>query len=252
MKIDLELETTRFQNLVKAVSINGTIETPMLRFQANRVKAINKDIANVVLACAIFRDRYFINYSAEIGNEEELKVGFNAEKLLKICRQLSDETTEVHIEPESHKIEIKTDSQEVSAPIVESIAGEMKSVPSMEIKEDTIEFTDSPILIEQIPVLKKEIESLGESETRFIVKGGELSVQQESVDGYSFAQKLKKGVNVEDFSVLAASDYLSAIFSSMITNDMIEIRLTKNYPLGFMDKDDSYVYAVLLAPRIED
>jgi len=251
MRIDLELETTRFQNLVKAVSINGTIETPMLRFQANKVKAINKDIANVVLACAIFRDRYFINYQAEIGNEEELKVGFNAEKLLKIARQLSDETTEVHIEPENHKIEMTTDTQEASVPIVESFT-EMKSVPSMEIKEDTIEFTDSPMLIEQIPVLKKEIESLGESETRFIVKEGELSVQQESVDGYSFAQKLKKGVNVEDFSVLAASDYLSAIFSSMITNDMIEIRLTKNYPLGFMDRDDSYVYAVLLAPRIED
>ena len=251
MRIDLELETTRFQNLVRAVSINGTIETPMLRFQPNRVKAINKDIANVVLACAIFRDRYFINFQADIGNEEELKVGFNAEKLLKICRQLSDETTKVHIEPESHKIEIKTDSQEVSAPIVESFT-EMKSVPSMEIKEDTIEFTDSPMLIEQIPGLKKEIESLGESETRFIVKNGELSVQQESVDGYSFAQKLKKGLNVEDFSVLAASDYLSAIFSSMITNDMIEIRLTKDFPLGFMDRDDSYVYAVLLAPRIED
>ena len=45
MRIDLELETTRFQNLVRAVSINGTIETPMLRFQPNRVKAINKDIA---------------------------------------------------------------------------------------------------------------------------------------------------------------------------------------------------------------
>ena len=231
MEISLEVETLRFQNLVKVVSINGTIETPVLQFQPNQIRAINKDIASVVLSCGIFRDRYFINYSAEIGNEEEVKVGFNAEKLLKITKQLSDETTEVHIKPEKYKIEINTDSQEVSAPIVESIAGEMKSVPSMEIKEDTIEFTDSPMLIEQIPVLKKEIESLGESETRFIIKNGELSVQQESVDGYSFAQKLKKGLNVEDFSVLAASDYLSAIFGSMITNDMIEIRLTKNLSL---------------------
>jgi len=252
MEINLELETARFQNLVRAVSINGTIETPVLRFQPNKVKAINKDIANVVLACAIFRDRYFINYRAETGEEEEVKIGFNAEKLLKISKQLSDETTEVRIEPEKYRIEIATDSQEASVPIVESISGEMKSVPSMEIKEDTIEFTDSAMLTEQIPVLRKEIESLGESETRFIVKNGELSVQQESVDGYSFAQKLKKGINTEDFSVLAASDYLSAIFSSMISSDMIEIRLTKDQPLAFIDRDENYEFVVLLAPRIED
>ena len=252
MGIKLEIETKRFQSLVRAVSINGIIETPVLRFRPNQIRVMNKDVASVVLGCGIFKDRYFINYQAEdIEKVEEIKVGFNAEKLLKISKQLSDETTEIYIRPEKNKIEMTTDTQKASVPIVESVTGEAKPVPVIVEKEDTIEFTEDYAVVEQIPVLKKEIESLGEAETRFIVKDGELSVQQETIDGYSFAQKLKKGINAEDFTLIAGSDYLSAIFSSMISNDTIEIRLNKDHPLGFVDKNENYTFVVLLAPRIE-
>ena len=247
MGIEIELETLRFQNLVKAVTIGAVIETPTLQFKQNQLKAVNKDIASVVMSHIVFKDKYFSNYKVE----SDTKVTFRADMLLKISNQLSDKMTKVHIEPEKNEIKIFTDTQEATLPTIESILPETKLMSLMKENENgEIEITEPFMVSEQIPLLKKEINTIGETETIFTLSSGELLVQQRSRDGYSLSKKIKKGITAVDFSVIGATSYLGAIFNSMIS-DEIELKISKDLPLIFIDKADEYSITTLLAPRVE-
>jgi len=246
MEIEIELETERFKNIVKAVSINGIIETPTLQFQPNQLKAINKDLASVVLSYSIFKSKYFIKY----GVETDYAVGFESQRLLRIAKQLSGEVATIRLNSDKDEIEIFTKSREVAVPTVESVIKRAEIPSFVKEGENGVETDASFMMSEKIQILKRELESLGELETTFMLSNGELSVKQESVDGYRDIQKLKNGIACTDFSVISATSYLSTIFDSVICEE-VELKLSKDFPIVVLDKTADYNILLVLAPKVE-
>lgn len=245
--IELEVETMRFQNVVKAMSIDGLIENPVMQFGKNQLKVVNRDIANSLISCGIFGKKYFNKYEVS----EEKAVAVNAEKLLKLTKQLSDDIVKVQVEPEKDRMMILTTQQKVKVPLIEYNETQIK-LPGFLVESDG-EFGFSEenkyLASVKIPRLGKELEGLGERETVFSIINNTLIIKQETVDGYLIEQKLH-AVEAINFSVMADSTYLKSVFDSAICEE-VELKLDKTLPLTIIDKTSDYSLILALALKIE-
>lgn len=248
--IEFELKTERFRAIIKSISVNGIIETPTLQLLPNRLKAVNKDLADAMLNYSSFKKSYFTKYEVKDKSDEEpLMISFGAERFLKTAKLLTGDLTTVQIIAEDNQIKIFTDSQEAEVPIIENPVKEVKLPSFTEEKDEVLEVQDAFIVSEMIPTLKKETNSLGQADTIFVVNDSILSVKQKTSDGYGFADKIKK-VNAVDFSVIGDSTYLNEIFESVINNE-VEIRLSKEDPIIVIDNTNDYNIVMILAPKLE-
>lgn len=243
--IEFEIETKRFHEIIKAVSINGIIEVPTIQFLPDRLRAANKDLADAVISYASFNKSYFTKCDIK----DETKISFESEKLLKISKLLTDEMTKVQIDKDKDQVKISTKMQEVTVPIMESPVKETTLPRFTEEKDGVLEITQPFTITEKIPILKREAESLGQEETMFIIKDNTLSAQQKTTDGYSFAHKLKD-ISAVDFSVMASTSYLGAMFDSFISEE-VELRLSESDPIVIVDKTVDFEILMILAPRME-
>lgn len=243
--IEFEIETERFRDVIKAVSINGIIGVPTVQFLPDRLKAVNKDLADAVLSYTSFNKSYFTKYDIK----DETKISFESEKLLKIVELLTDKMTNIQIDKTKDQIKISTKMQEVTVPIMESPIKESTLPGFTEEKDGILEITQPFTVTERIPILKREAKSLGQEETMFIVRDNMLSAQQKTTDGYSFTHKLKT-IKAVDFSVMASTSYLGAMFDSVIS-DEVEIKLSEVDPIVIIDKAVDFDIVMILAPRME-
>ena len=247
MKIELEVETMRFQSVVKAMSIGGLIENPVIQFKENQLRIVNRDIANSLISCGTFEKKYFNKYEVT----EEKAVAVNAEKLLRLTKQLSDDTVKVQVEPEKDRMTILTAQQKVKVPLIEFNETQIK-LPGFLVENDgKFGFSEGSkyLATVKIPRLGKELEGLGERETTLQVINNKLMIKQETVDGYLIEQKLH-AVEATDFSVMADSTYLKSLFDSAICEE-VELKLDKTLPLTIVDKTSDYSLILALALRIE-
>ena len=243
MEVDLEVETVRFQNLVKAVSINGLIEEPVISLEQEQLKTVNRDIASVVASCSIFQEKFFNKYQIE----EERQVAVNAEKLLKLTKQLSDDTVEVKVEKD--RMTIHTAQQKIRVPLIECNERQTKLPNFLVEQENKFVFSETYPVITKIPRLGKELEGLGEKETFFTITGSGLTIKQETVDGYLIEQKISEVETKEEFSVVVDTSYLKGMFDSVICEE-VELRLDESSPLVIVDKTSDYQLVLGLALRV--
>jgi len=252
--IEFELETKKFQDLVNIVSINGIIEYPVLQFFEDKLKSLNTDISGVVFIYSSFIKDWFAKYTIESieVNDKDNIVCFDSKRLLKAIKLLSGETVKVKIQKDKDSINISTSKNNLNVPIMSDTIGITKVPRFIEEKEDTIEFKDIDFMLsEKIPIIpSQKIESLGEEESVFIIKDGNLSIFQKTNDGYKFSDEIKSDVNSVDFAVSTTTSYLVPVFKSLIS-DEVEINLGKNLPVILLDKTKDYNIVIALAPRIK-
>ncbi len=245
MGISLEIETARFQSLVRAISINGLIEEPAIFLAQGHLKTVNRDIASVVASCSVFQEKFFNGYHVEEGEERYIAV--NAEKLLKLTKQLSDDTVEIKIERD--KMTIRTAQQKVKVPLIQYNEGQAKLPHFLREQGNEFAFTEIYPVIVKIPKLGRELEGLGEKETFFSINDSSLTVKQETVDGYLIEQKISDVETESKFSIVVDTSYLKGMFDSVICEE-IELRLDRSLPLAIIDKTSDYQLVLGLALRV--
>jgi len=243
----ISVETGFFRDILKAISLNGLVETPVMTFKENYLGSANIDMANVSMAVCRFAKEAFLEY--EVNGEEE-KVAIDADKTMKLLRQISGD--EITIEKKNNSLIFVSEHERVKVPILEK--KEMKKTPLIEIDENgEISLTDTyePQLSETIPVLHKEIEAMGEFTTTFEVKEKKLSIMQETADGYLFESVIKDDVVSEDLTAMFTTEYLKPVFGATIGNEIL-LKLGKDaMPMVVEDKTSNYQTVFLLVPRVE-
>lgn len=244
--MNIKIETELFKGMVKAICLNGLIETPRIVFKEEYLEAVNTDIANASLSGCHFGRETFLEYDVTV--EEE--IGIKAEKVMKVIGKLSGD--EITMSKGENSLVIVTEHEKLKIPTIET--SEQK-IPFMLKVEENGEMSIQTDLVfhmdETISVLKKELESMGERETMFEMKNGKLSVMQKTMDGYLFQSEVKNGLKADDFSILFDTDYLKSVFGSTI-DDEVRMKLgSGETPMILEDKTKSYQLLFILVPRVE-
>jgi len=245
----ISVETGFFKALVRAVCMNGEVETPVMVFKEQYMESINKDIADSAMAVCRFEKDAFLEYEI-IGEEEEIAI--EAEKTMKLIRNLSGD--EVTIEKTDNSLLLRTENEKLKIPVIE--AGKEFPLPKAFFVRDEngiVELSKDGewIVKETIPVLRKELEGLGESVTVFEMKDGKLSVMQETTDGYSFQSNVVENIKSEDFTTMFNTDYLKNVFNAVIDDEVV-LSLGKDLiPLVLENNTNNYRILQLLLPRVE-
>lgn len=244
--MEVKIETGMLKGILKAICLNGTIETPVMTFKENYLESANVDMANVMMSVCRFDKNLFLDYVVP----EEEDIAIEAEKTMKLLKQVSED--EISIERKDNSLIFVTGHEKLKVPIIEK--SRVKKTPLIEINENgEISVADSYELQleEVIPVLLKEIEAMGEFTTTFEVKDKKLSIMQETTDGYSFQSMIKEGVDSEDFTSVFTTEYLKPLFNSLIDNE-VRLKFGKNsMPIIAEDKTNNYQVVILLVPRVE-
>jgi len=235
-----EVERKRFESIVKVMSMDNTIRVVGMTFKPTHMYAVNIDEASVAMSYAKFPKHFFVKY----GVSEEVSVTFDAERVLKILRNIKGDI--VKVVKEGDELYFSTEKEKVSVPLMEQ--GEFKLPNFAELDEnDNLKVKDlHPTVRARIPVLRKELESLGIERTVFVVDGGKLYVEQRSEDGYKFSTKVAEVHGVEDGSYMFDTNYLKRIFGSVIMSEVV-ILLGKDCPLIVVDKTNDYAVNFFLA-----
>lgn len=245
----VSVETGFFKGLVKAVCMNGEIETPVMLFKEQYMETINRGIANAAMTVCRFEKDVFLEYGIT-GEEEEVAV--EAEKTMKLIRNLSGD--EVTIEKTDNSLLLRTENEKLKIPIIE--AKKELALPGLLLVRDEngiVELSkDTEWLVkETIPVLRKELEGLGETVTVLEIKDGKLSVMQETTDGYSFQSSVTENIKSEDFTTMFNTDYLKSVFNAVIDDEVI-LNLGKDLtPMILENNTKNYRILHLLLPRVE-
>ena len=244
--MNVKIETEMFKAMIRAICLNGVIDTPRISFKKEHLEAVNMDIPNISLSCCYFDKNAFLEY--EVSKEED--IGIEAGEVMKLIKHLSGD--EMTMTTDKNSLVIVTDHEKLKIPIIET---KEQKVPSLiEMGEDgemSIQTGTTFYMNETIPVLKKELESMGEDETSFEMKSGKLSVMQETTDGYLFQSVIKEEVKSEDFNITFNSDYLKDVFNSVI-DDEVQIRLGNSLPVILENKTDNYQVIFLLMSKIKN
>lgn len=236
------METELFKGLVKAVSLNGEIETPVLTFKPERMEAMNMDISHSVISVCQFGKDSFVEY----GISEEEEIAIDAKETLKLIKSLHGE--EVDIETKEASLTLATETEKLKIPLL--VADRLRKQQKVKIEENgdisvDIEFQ----LSEPIPILSKELGTLGETDTIFEVKDGKLSIMQETTDGYSFHSEIEGPVDSANFESIFNTSFLKTLFNSCIDEE-VGIRLAKQKPIVLDNKTETYQTVFMLAPMI--
>ena len=248
-KIEIEVETKKLVELVKAVSLNGLVVDPVLRFGENGVKAWNTDIGNAVAGYLNFKRDYFINYNIP----DECKICFESSKLLKLLSYIKGENTVLTLETE--KAVIKSNGQEVTFPLLEP-GNEMKLISLLREEDDKVVITNPYPISLVMENLSKDVLKLGELETSLIIKENKLFMEQRSDDGYVFSDSIVSVPGVDDLRINLSTEYLTGILGSLIGK---EVRLNINtksiipetvMPIVIENDGDGYRLLFIIAPRI--
>ena len=243
--MNVKIETEMFKAMIKAISLNGVIDTPRISFKKEHLEAVNMDISNISLSACHFGKNAFLEYEAS----EEEDIGIEAGEVMKLIKHLSGD--EITMTTDKNSLVIVTDHEKLKIPTIET---QSQKVPSLiEVGEDgemSIQTGITFYMDETIPVLKKELESMGEDETTFEMKGGKLSVMQETTDGYLFQSVIKEEVKSENFNIMFNTDYLKNVFNSVI-DDEVRISLGDKLPVVLENKTSSYQTIFLLMARIK-
>lgn len=244
--MNIKIETELFKGMIKAICLNGLVATPRIVFKKECLEAVNTDIANASLSGCHFGKETFLEYDVTV--EEE--VGIEAEKVMKVIGKLSGD--EITMSKGENSLVIVTEHEKLKIPTIET---RKQKIPSMLKVEENGEMsiqTDFTFHVDEIiPVLKKELESMGERETMFEMKDGKLSVMQKTTDGYFFQSAMREGMKAKDFNILFDTDYLKNVFDSAI-DDEVRMKLgSGNTPMILEDKTKSYQLLFILVPRVE-
>jgi len=235
-----EVERKRFESIVKVMSVDNTIRVVGMTFKPTHMYAVNIDEASVAMSYAKFPKHFFVKY----GVSEEVSITFDAERVLKILRNIKGDI--VKVVKEGDELHFSTEKEKVSIPLMEQ--GEFKLPNFAELDEnDNLKIKSlHPTVRARIPVLKKELESLGIERTTFTVDGGVLYVEQSSEDGYKFSTKIAEVGSVEDGSYMFDTNYLKKIFGSVIMSEVV-VLLGKDCPLIVVDRTNDYSLNFFLA-----
>ena len=237
------IATELFKGLMKAISLNGEMETPVLTFKPDHLETTNIDISHSVISVCQFGKDSFVEY--DIHEEEEIAI--DAEKTLKLIKNLHGE--EVDIETRESSLTLVTETEKLKIPLL--AVNRPKKQALVKIEENGNISVDIEIqLNETIPVLTKELGTLDETDTIFEVKDGKFSIMQETTDGYSFRSEVKEHVDSPNLESRFNTAFLKTLFNSCIDKE-VSIRLAKQKPLVLDDKTENYQTVFMLAPMIE-
>lgn len=240
------IETEMFRRMIRAISLNGLINTPRISFKKERLEATNIDISNISFSACHFGKDAFLEY--EVSKEED--IGIEAGEVMKLIKHLSGD--EITMTTDENSLVIVTDHEKLKIPTIET---KEQKVPSLiEVGEDgvmSIQTGTTFYMDETIPVLKKELEGMGEDETTFEMKEEKLSVMQETTDGYLFQSVIMESVKSENFNIVFNTDYLKSVFNSLI-DDEVQIRLGDKLPIILENKTDIYQVIFLLMSKIKN
>ena len=242
----IKVETGMFKSMIRAICLNGVIDIPMLVFKKDYLEAVNHDISQISVSACHFGKETFIEYDVTKNNE----IGIEAGEVMKLIKRLSGD--EIIMSREKDSMVIVTDREKLKIPTIKIQKQKFPSIIKVEENGDLDIQFDSPFYMDEtIPVLKKELESMGENEMTFEMRDGKLSVVQETIDGYVFENTIKKEVQSDNFNVGFNTEYLKDVFNSVI-NDEILMRLGNKLPLVLENKTDNYQTIFLLMPRIKN
>lgn len=248
--MEIKAKMGEIRDLVKASSLNGIIDTPVISFESDRVKALNYDVATIGISSVIFGKNYFKSYIVE----ETVNVCFDAVMFLKLSKQISSETI-VSIGFEKDKLILSSDKQRVTVPLLKGKV--ITSLPEfLEETSDGIKVGADYEVSKPILVPKKDFSGLNQDVTYLSVKNNNLYIKQESTDDYSFEEILVDNIDVSDFLVILTTEYLEAIFSSVISKEInIKISRTEDdavmhLPAIIEDNNDNYSLILALALRL--
>jgi len=245
--IEFTIELQLFKKMCKAVSLNGIVETPSLIFSQDCLEAINRDLADATLSYCKFSSEYFMKYTY-VDEQTDKRIFVSSEALFKAIKSLSGEAVQVSIEGES--LSMKTDKQKAVIPMLEG--GTISSLPdSMKVINGDVSLVDNMVfqIEEIIPVISKGVDSLGASDSIFIIKDGTLSLFQGTDDGSSFESELLKGLNSIDFFVILDTMYLTSLFDSVM-DENVKLKLGKELPVVMENKAKNRDTIFVLMPKI--
>jgi len=235
-----EIERKRFENVIRAVSIDGIVKVVGMNLKPTHVYAVNMDDANVVMSYAKFPKHFFVRYS--VGSE--VSITFDAERVLKILKSIKGDI--IKVDKDGNEMQLSTEKERVSIPLMEQSEVRLPNFAELD-ENDNLKVKDlHPTVRARIPVLKKELESLGIERTTFTVDGGKLYVEQRSEDGYKFSTKVAEVGDAESGSYMFDTNYLKKIFNSVIVGE-VAILLGKDCPLIVIDKTNDYTLNFFLA-----
>ena len=235
-----EIERKRFENVIRAVSIDGIVKVVGMNLKPTHAYAVNMDDANVVMSYAKFPKHFFVRYN--VGSE--VSITFDAERVLKILKSIKGDI--IKVDKDGNEMQLSTEKERVSIPLMEQNEVRLPNFAELD-ENDNLKVKDlHPTVRARIPVLKKELESLGIERTVFVVDGGKLYVEQRSEDGYKFSTKIAEVGDAESSSYMFDTNYLKKIFNSVIVGE-VAILLGKNCPLIVVDKTNDYTLNFFLA-----
>ncbi|RLI90218.1 MAG: hypothetical protein DRO89_06215 [Candidatus Altiarchaeales archaeon] len=234
-----EVERKRFENMVRAMSVDGTIRVIEMVLKPTYMYAANMDDANIIMSYGKFPKHFFVRYDIKDATDITLDV----ERVSKILKNMKGDI--IKVTKEDNELRLSTEKEKESIPMMER--GEPKIPSFVEFDEnDNLKINLHPTVRARVPVLRKELESLGIERTAFIVDGGKLYVEQRSEDGYKFSTKVAEVGNTENGSHMFDTNYLKKIFSSVIMSEVV-ILLGKDCPLIIVDKTSDYTINFFLA-----
>jgi len=235
-----EVERKRFENVVKAISMDGTIRVVGITLKPTHMYAVNIDDANIAMSYGRFPKHFFVRYNVN----DTVSITFDVERVLKILRSMKGDIIKVN--KDGDEMQLSTEKEKVSIPLMEQ--GEFRLPNFVELDEnDNLKVKDlHPTVRARIPVLKKELESLGIERTVFVVDEGKLYVEQRSEDGYKFSTKIAEVGDAGSGSYMFDTNYLKRIFNSVIIGE-VAILLGKDSPLIVIDKTNDYTLNFFLA-----
>ena len=235
-----EVERKRFENVIRAVSIDGIVKVVGMNLKPTHAYAVNMDDANVVMSYAKFPKHFFVRYNVD----SEVSITFDAERVLKILKSIKGDI--IKVDKDGNEMQLSTEKERVSIPLMEQSEVRLPNFAELD-ENDNLKVKDlHPTVRARIPVLKKELESLGIERTTFTVDGGKLYVEQRSEDGYKFSTKVAEVGDAESGSYMFDTNYLKKIFNSVIVGE-VAILLGKDCPLIVVDKTNDYTLNFFLA-----
>lgn len=239
-----EVERKRFESMIKAMSVDGIIRVIDVTLKPTHACAMNMDDANIIMSYGKFPKHFFVRY--DVKNEESISL--DVERVSKILKSVKGDI--IKVTRVNNELRLSTDKERVSIPLMEQ--GEVKVPRFVEVDEnDNLKINLHPTVRTRVPVLKKELESLGIERTVFVVDGGKLYVEQRSEDGYKFSTKIAEVSVAEDGSHMFDTNYLKRIFNSVIMSEVV-ILLGKDCPLIVVDKTNDYTINFFLARLVMD
>lgn len=227
--------------------ITELIDEAVLQIKNDGLKLISADRAVVVVVDFFLKKEEFQEYEIE----QEMEIGLNLPNFLQVLKRAGN----------NEKMELKTDGSTLNI----TINGTSKrnfQIPIMNISSDETPDTSKLEFKNQIQMNASELKNavddadlitdsivfvLNENSLKMSSSSDanavEIEIPKENLNKFEFSENCKARFSLE---------YLKKILKASKISDVVDIKMSNDYPMNIVFEDKNVKIGFILAPRVED